>query len=136
MRRFITSAKLGVMGIVLFGLGGIGWAQANSDESAARADAGQIQALARVFHVSPPVVEQLWAKHAKQGWGAVAFQLAQAQPLAQTAPAAVPPHTVQVRALARVFHVSPPVVEELWAKHGNQGWGAVAFQLAQAQPPA
>jgi hypothetical protein len=136
MRGFITSAKLGVMGIVLVGLGGIGWAQANSDEAAASADAGQIQALAQAFHVSPQVVEELRANHATQGWGAVALHLAQAQPPARTEPVAVPSDTVQVHALARAFHVSPQVVEELWANQATQGWGAVALPLAQAQPPA
>jgi hypothetical protein len=136
MRRFITSAKLGVMGIVLVGLGGVGWAQANSDEAATGSEAVQIRALAQAFHVSPQVVEELRANHATQGWGAVAVHLAQAQPSAQTEPVAVPSHTVQVHALARAFHVSPQVVEELRANHATQGWGAVAVHLAQEQPSA
>jgi hypothetical protein len=46
---------------------------------------------------------------------------------------------VQIQAWAQAFQVSPQVVEQLWAKHatqGSQGCGAVAVELAQAQPPS
>ena len=55
--------------------------------AATTGEAVQIQALAQAFQVSPQVVEELWTKHATQGWqgyGAVAFHLAQEQPPAQT----------------------------------------------------
>ena len=136
MRGIITSGKFIVMASVLFGLGGIGWAQTTSDLATASADAVQIQALAHAFQVPSRDVAALRVKHAKQGWGEVALQLAQAQPPAHRGSTAVPPHMVQVRALAQAFQVSPNVVEGLWATHATHGWGAVAIHLAQRQPAA
>ena len=87
MRGVITSGKLIVMGIVVFGLSEIGWAQTYSDTATATTEAGQIQALAQAFQVSPQAVEVLWAKHAARGgqaWDAVAMELAEAQASRQT----------------------------------------------------
>jgi len=139
MRGVITSGKLIVMGIVVFGLSEIGWAQTYSDEPTATTEAGQIQALAQAFQVSPQTVEALRAKHAAlggQAWDAVASHLTQAQPAAYTEPVAFPRHAVQIRGLAQAFQVSPQVVQALWAKHaavGGQAWDAVAMELAEAQ---
>jgi hypothetical protein len=139
MRGVITSGKLIVMGIVVFGLSEIGWAQTYSDKATATTEAGQIQALAQAFQVSPQKVAGLRAKHAAMGgqaWDAVASHLTQAQPAAYTEPVAFPRHAVQVRALAQTFQVSPQEVEVLWAKHaarGGQAWDAVAMELAEAQ---
>jgi hypothetical protein len=79
------------------------------------------------------VVQKFRGRPAKQDWNAVAFQLAQAQPPAQTDLAGVPSHTVMFRALAQAFQVSPQVVEELWTKNAKHDWDAVASQLLQAQ---
>jgi hypothetical protein len=142
MRGVITTGKLIVMGVVVFGLSGIGWAQTYSDKATATTEAGQIQALAQAFQVSPQAVEALRAKHAAMGgqaWDAVASHLTQAQPAAYTEPVAFPRHAVQVRALAQTFQVSPQAIEVLWAKHaamGGQAWDAVASHLTQAQPAA
>ena len=108
---------------------------ARTDPSGVPSHTAQVRVLAHAFQVSPQVVEELWAKNAKQDLDAVAFQLAQAQPPARTDQAGVSSHTVMVDALAQAFQVSPQVVEELWTKNGKQDWDAVAMQLLQVQPP-
>ncbi|HXX76247.1 MAG TPA: hypothetical protein VEI50_14055 [Nitrospiraceae bacterium] len=139
MRGAITSGKLVVMGVVVFGLSGIGWAQTNSDKATASPESVHIQALAQAFQVSPQAVEALWAKHAAKGgqaWDTVASHLTQAQPATYTEPVAFPRHAVQVHALAQTFQVSHQAVEALWAKHaakGGQAWDTVAMQLVEAQ---
>jgi hypothetical protein len=58
---------------------------ARTEPAAVPSHTDQVRALAQAFHVPPRVVEELWAKHAKQGWEAVAMELmAQVEPSTQT----------------------------------------------------
>lgn len=126
MNGNLTAALLG--GLILFtALGVPVWARSSADETqletlrqdidkdattTTRAD--RIQTLAGQFNVEPGTVERLRAGN--QGWGETTIELAMAQRLTQTDPAAYPGMT---EALNKI--------ESL--RSGKMGWGKIANDL-------